>query len=775
MKRSRPAILALLTALALGAFAAAPAAPVSGAASADAVRIGSAPELPAGARAVGAAPAAQQLDLYVALEPRDPAALARFAAEVSDPRSPRYGDHLSVPEFAARFGAGEDRVAAVRAALAARGLSVGATGANDLSLPVSATVAEAEAAFGVSIEAVRTAAGELAYANDRAPQLPAAAAPFVQGVLGLDDLPRASHAGDGDGHRAPAPAPQTAVAATTAAATFPASGPRPCQDALDTQQKEGGYTADQIAAAYGFDDLYAAGSYGAGQTVALLEMQPLLQKDVDAYQECYGTDVEVARVDVNGGPGPESSDDGEAALDVEQLIGLAPEARIVVYQAPNSGADETAIFAEWVQRNLARVMSSSWGICERETSAEHRLAVDTLLQEAAAQGQSFFVAAGDYGSTDCYVEPEKGNEEEEKEQAENHFLNVDFPGSDPWATDVGGTRLEDPTAPTATDYLWNDSEDGSWGAGGSGVSERFPMPSYQQAAAPGLGVIGPLSSGAKCGSPTLCRQVPDVSALAATVNGETGYVVHAEDRWETNGGTSAAAPLWAAVATLVNASPACGGQAIGFANPALYAIAGDPASYAASFRDVTTARPGGKPTTNIFEATQPYPAGPGYDMASGLGTPRLPGLAAALCALANPPAPPAPPASEQKSSPSSVPAPQAPPAVPTVGRAALTGVAASRPKLVFTVTARPGARLRRVVVQLPPALLSDDPSNAIRFRFHQPRGSAKLKLAYPRIQTSRKLLARVKSGVTKRLGFVVVSRETGGKGARLPLVLPLDP
>ncbi|HYC81541.1 MAG TPA: protease pro-enzyme activation domain-containing protein, partial [Solirubrobacterales bacterium] len=494
MKRSRPAILALLTALALCAFAAAPAAPVSGAAEAAGTPVGSAPELPAGTRVIGDAPAGQRLHLYVALEPRDPAALARFAAEVSDPRSPRYRDYLGVPEFAQRFGATEAQVAAVRSALLARGLAVGEAGANNLSLPVTATVAEAEAAFGVAIERVRTASGELAIANDGPPALAASAAPFVQGVLGLDDLARASRAGDGGGSP-PASATPAGPAALASVATFPTTGPKPCADALAQQQKEGGYTADEIAAAYGFDQLYVAGNYGAGQTVALLEMEPLLQKDVDAYQECFGTDVEVARVDVNGGPGPESKEDGESALDVEQLIGLAPEARIVVYQAPNSGADEAAIIAEWVQRNTAKVMSSSWGLCERETGEENRTAVDTLLQEAAAQGQSFFVASGDYGSTDCYEKPEEGNEEEEKEEAEKHFLNVDFPGSDPWATDVGGTRLEHPTAQAPIDYLWNDSVDGGWGAGGGGLSEHFAMPAYQSGAAPGLNVLGPLSSG----------------------------------------------------------------------------------------------------------------------------------------------------------------------------------------------------------------------------------------------------------------------------------------
>jgi subtilase family serine protease len=768
VKRSRPAIVTLLTALVLGAFAAAPAAPVSGAATGAAVRVGPAPELPAGTEAVGAAPDEQRLQLYVALEPRDPAALARFATAVSTPGSPLYGEHLSVPRFAQRFGAGDAQVATVRAALAARGLAVGPTAANDLSLPVTATVAEAEAAFGLAIDSVRTAAGRIAYANDRAPALPAAAAPYVQGVLGLQDVARSERAGDGDA----GPTTPTAEPAATSAATFPAGGPQPCQDALDQRAKDGGYTADEIAAAYGFDVLYAAGNYGAGETVALLEMEPLLQKDIDKYQQCYGTDVEVAKVDVNGGPGPESSDDGEAALDVEQLIGLAPEARILVLQAPNSTAGEVGILSEYVQRNVAKVMSSSWGICESEADKASFATVETLLREAAAQGQSFFVAAGDYGSTDCYEEPEEGNKEAEETQAKNHFLNVDFPGSNPWATDVGGTRLEDPTAAAPVDYLWDDSVNGSWGAGGSGVSESFAMPSYQQGAATGLNVVGPLSSGATCGSPTFCRQVPDVSALAATVNGETGYVIHAEDRWETNGGTSAAAPLWAAVATLVNASPTCGGHTIGFANPALYAIAADPSSYAASFRDVTTARPGGKPTTNIFDPAQPYPAGPGYDMASGLGTPRVPALAASLCALADPPAPSAPPSShtaELSEPPKAVPAP----AVPTVGRAALTGIATRKPKLVFTVTARPGAKLGKVILQMPPALESDDPTGTVRFELAKPRPSAKLKVAYPAIRVTPKLLEHFQSGVTKRLGFVVATRETGGKGARLPLELPL--
>jgi pro-kumamolisin-like protein len=232
------------------------------------------------------------------------------------------------------------------------------------------------------------------------------------------------------------------------------------------------------------------------------------------------------------------------------------------------------------------------------------------------------------------------------------------------------------------------------------------------------------------------------------------------------GGTSAAAPLWAAAAALINANPACAGRTIGFANPALYEVAAS--DYAANFDDVTASKPGGKPTTDRYVEGEPFPAGPYYDMASGLGTPIAPGLAASLCALANPPAPPAP----ARASPPA-PAPTTAPSPPAVGRAALTGIAEGKPKLVFTVTARSGAELQKVVVQLPPALLTESPANTIRFEFRKPRTSAKLKLSYPAIRVSPKLREHFKSGVTKRLGFVVATRESGGKGARLPLVLAL--
>ncbi|HKZ12313.1 MAG TPA: S53 family peptidase [Solirubrobacterales bacterium] len=736
------------------------------------VPVQAAPELPGGASFAGAVAPERQLSLYVALEPRDPAALASFAEGVATPGSPIYGDYLSVPQFAARFGPTPAQVATVRSALAARGLDVGAPSADSLSLPVTATAAEAEAAFGTAIDRVATAGGRVAFANRSAPLVPAAAAPYVQGILGLDNLVRA-HRHD---------TMQSSTSSTTAATEPPRTsvltgGPQPCAEALQVQQdEEFGYTADQVASAYSLPGFYAQGNFGAGQTVALLEMEPTGPKDIDAYQSCYGTHAEVTYVPVEGGSGEyKKGDDGESALDIEQIIGLAPDVKIRVYEGPNPS--EVALLSAYVSDNEAKIMSSSWGICEKDAEPTEEKATNVLLQEAAAQGQSFFVAAGDNGASDCYEPPGdtyKG-------------LQVDSPGTDPFATDVGGTRMAAPTTPPV-EYIWNDAAAGE-GAGGGGISERFPMPAYQQTASPALNVLGPLSSGTQCGLASgYCRQVPDVSADAAPA---TGYIVHTEDVWGVTGGTSAAAPLWAAFIALTQASPACGGKPIGFANPALYKIAGE--GYAGNFNDITTARPGGAPTTGLFSPSEPYAPGPAYDMATGLGTPIGTSLAASLCAFINPSAPPTVPVMAAKTAPA---ARAKTPNPAQVSGAHLGNVLKGKPRLTFSLAAREGAKLTNITVGVPPALdvakdaqalaqgivvrsadgtklkfTATSTPGTIRIRLSSPQASVTLKIGFPALVTTPKLAAHIREGRTHKLGLVLTTRESGGTGARLPLTV----
>jgi hypothetical protein len=587
------------------------------ASSPPAVRLGSAPILPADAHTVAALPGAKQLQLTVALNSQDPSGLARFATGVATPASPLFHRYLTVPQFAQRFGAAPAQIATVQSALRAQGLSVGGPRANDLTLPVTGTAAQVEAAFSTSLSQVELPSGRLAYANSQAPLVPSSAAPYIQGVIGLDDLTV-----DQPQQRSSTPALSHSFAAGSSALSpqVATGGPQPCPEA-EEEQEEGSYTADQIASAYQLSSLYATGDLGAGQTVALLELEPYLPSDIATYQACYGTSAAVSNVEVAGGPGPYEGEDGEAALDIEQIIGLAPKANILVYQSPNTENATVEVISAMVSQDTAKVISSSWGKCEAFTTGTAMNAENTLLQEAAAQGQSFFVSSGDTGSEAC-----SRNDEGDTS------LSVLNPASQPFATGVGGTTMSPPGPPPA-EYVWNEGpySEGGGGSGG-GISSQWPMPAYQSGAAASLGVINANSSSQPCGASTDCREVPDVSADA---DASTGYVVYSENTWKTTGGTSAAAPLWAAFTGLANSSPACRGIPIGFANPSLYKIAGS--SYLNNFHDVTQAYPGLEPNNDTLAANEGmYPVGPGYDMTTGIGTPIGPSLAASLCALASP-------------------------------------------------------------------------------------------------------------------------------------------
>jgi subtilase family serine protease len=753
-------------------------------AAADTAPVGEAPALPEGTTTLGAAAPQRELSLTVALAPSDPAALEAFATEVSTPGSPAYGQYLSVEEFGARFGADEEAMAAVRSALAARGLTVGAPGPNRLSLPVKTTVEGAEEAFGLSVERVELPDGRVAIANDRAPRLAAVAAPFVQTVTGLSTVEAPTPAG-GSRHRGAGSILPGADALTRAAGVAPAAGsttaadssastvgPQPCEAATKAAGEEQ-FTANEVGDAYGFPAYYAAGNFGAGQTVALMEFEPYLPSDIATYQKCFGTSTQVTNVPVEGGAGPYEGEDGEAALDIEQVIALAPGAHIAVFEAPEEGGTEIGILEAWVRQGTAKVMSSSWGNCEPEIEAGYAAAKDTLLQEAATQGQSFLVAAGDEGSSDCYGEGSK----KQKEQKE---LAVDSPSGMPYSTSVGGTRLATEGTPPA-EYVWNDNP--AEGAGGGGVSRYFAMPTYQSSAAPSVGVTA-ASVGAPCVVPGgLCRQVPDV---AANADPGSGYVVFSEGTWGGIGGTSAAAPLWGAMLALVNADPACEGHSVGFANPALYAIAS--VDYAANFHDITTAKPEGKPNNNIFEANGLYPLRVGYDMATGLGSPNAPALGASLCAYLNPaPTPPVtenPPASNPPAAPPAgtqpAPKPKAKPG--SVSHATLSGLSGANPKLAFALTAATGGSLKSVTVKLPagvsvgpkktlghgvvvtgggrvPVKVSGS-GQTLRITLTKPVGTATFKLASPTLvgPSTHKKRAKAHGKVTVSL----VVGETGG-------------
>ena len=673
------AVLSLSTA-GLAAFALAVPGAFAAATPTRTARVGVAPTLPADAQRIGAVPAAKQLRLTVALVSQDPSGLASFASEVSTPSSAHFRQYLGVAQFAQRFGATPAQLAAVRASLQAQGLTVGAPTANDLTLPVGGTAAQVEQAFSTSLSQVALAGGRTAYANVQPPSIAASVAPFVQGVVGLDDLSRdqpqdvtrrslVRHS-----HTAPSRSPNASRAGNVQVAT---GGPQPCEAAQELQEpfefaagkRAAGVTADQVATAYQLSGLYHAGNFGAGQTIALFEQEAFLPSDIASYQSCYGTSATVTPIDVDGGPEPSEEGDPEAALDIEQIIGLAPQAHVLVYQGPiEQNVAPVDIIARIVSDDSAKVISTSWGICEELTGSSVIAAENTLLQEAAAQGQSFFSASGDSGSEQC-----------SQFKSSNKTISVLNPASQPFATGVGGTTLFSRQESEARFYtgelppsesVWNDGSGQGGGATGGGISQKWAMPSYQADAAPGVGVVKAGVSGGSCGGASLCREVPDV---AADADSRTGYIVFAdieeEDGWTFIGGTSAAAPLWAALTGLADASPACHGLSVGFANPSLYSLAGS--AYSTDFRDISEASVFTASTNNNERSeASPFPVSAQYDMTTGIGAPIGESLAGGLCALASAPheaeAVPQPQPLVEQQHTTATPAPAPAPAPPTV-------------------------------------------------------------------------------------------------------------
>lgn len=617
------------------------------------VKVGARPRLPQGARQVGTTSASKTLHVTVALAPRDPLGLHAFASAVSTPGSPDYRHYLTVGQFAQRYGATSAAVAQVESTLRSEGLHVGAPAANHLTLPVTGTVAKVDKAFAVSERQVRLHGGRVAYANAQAPKLPASAADHIQSVIGLDNLtmakPMLAHAGKSGGARAHARSAARAAVTTHASARSSAARPQaagtpsPCSAAQALQATPGtslsagpeGYTADQIGAAYGTSSLLGAGDTGAGQTIAMFELESWYPSDAAAYQACYGTHAQVSQVNVDGG-GSAGSDGGlEPALDVELATTSAPGANVLVYDAPNSGQGMLDEWSAIISQDQAKVVSTSWGACEAAENSQGFLqSENTLFEEAAAQGQTVLAAAGDSGSAAC-----SGNDPADTS------LSVSDPASQPFVTGVGGTSLytgsnSNPSyytpGTTPAQGVWNDGPSATGAsATGGGVSAVWGMPSYQSTAASGLGVIN-AHSGGSCGQ-TYCREVPDVSFNA---DPNTGYVVDAHDvygsGWTIAGGTSAAAPMWAAYIALANAQSSCRGLTVGFANPLLYQTAS--AAYSSDFEDVANPSPISSAADNDGLGVNGglYPVTANYDMTTGLGTLSGANLAPALCAAAAP-------------------------------------------------------------------------------------------------------------------------------------------
>ena len=648
--RSSRGLATLVAAGTLAGFATLPAGATTHRPASDALAtVARSPRIPAGAQRIGSVSGSTTLRVGVALRPRNAAALTAFATAVSTPGSRSYHQYISPAGFAARFGPSAATIAAVRSSLAAEGLSVGKVSKNGLLLPVRGTAARIDAAFHTTTARFRLADGAVGISRTSAIRLPGTIARSISAVVGLDNL---VHPHSVAALHATTAQARTHRAAVAKAAPHITGAPNACSAASAMAVASGGLTDSQIAQAYGVDGLYSAGDFAAGKTVAIYELEPYATSDIKSFDQCYfGNSAATTmlshlhRINVDGGQqvGPGS---GESELDIEDVAALAPQATINVYQAPNTeygGLDE---YNRIVSDDTAQVISTSWGLCEAAVQAGEpgvQGVENVIFEEAAAQGQSAFSAAGDDGSDDCAghastpVAP---------------TLSVDDPSSQPYVVAVGGTTIDTIGSNGPSERVWNDGA--YWGAGGGGISDSWIAPTWQAqsgvpgfanstvvakadtyAAANGIGGGGFCQTDAADGSGTTpCRELPDVTAQADEFTGAITVYQAQYGGWTTFGGTSSATPIWAALTADMAASSGCTGTAgLGFVSPELYAVASNPTTYAASFNDIKAGN------NDTFGSTKGlFGATTGFDMAAGLGSPRVTGtggsngLAHYLCA-----------------------------------------------------------------------------------------------------------------------------------------------
>jgi len=610
---------------------------------------------------------ASSMSVEVALAPRNEAGLNRELTEAYSAGSGQYHDWLGQGQFDARYAP----AAAVRASIArylrGQGLSVAATDSPFL-LRVTSSSAKIETAFHTALSSYAAAGGVRYFANSTQVRLPAAIAADVQGVVGLSNTVRlrsqairpSGKAGkDGKAGSSTAsceasyPTTDELFAFTNKGTAFP--------DGYGGAPGCGGLTPAQTNSIYGAPAA-SPRTEGAGVNAAVFELSGYQPSDIDAWAQYFygdGYQPNLTQVNVDGGPlskycpkgdkcEADYSGDIEVDADIEQELAVAKDAHVYVYDAPNDETGQTSLdeYVKIANQDVAATVSTSWGVCEKSAGKAYAEAENTIFEQMALQGQSVFAAAGDNGAFDCLGYDGKG-------------VNVDDPEAQPWVTSVGGTSLESDNPGTnpspgypasGTETVWNVDNlcsdqprtetnddlggyywcgaDGT-GAGGGGSSEFWGEPFYQK----GPGVIsqdttyGKSSCALASGSGTPCREVPDISANADEYTGYAEYCTGSKATknstcatfahgggWFAIGGTSLSTPLWAA---LITDRDSYRGVRAGNVNPLLYGwLDTNPCQY---FNDITGTGSLQQAATNNGR----FPTTPGYDEATGAGTPKF--------------------------------------------------------------------------------------------------------------------------------------------------------
>ncbi len=482
----------------------------------------------------------ERMVLVLAPSAEQQAALDALVEAQQDPNSPEYHEWLTPAEFGARFGVSDTQLAQVTSWLTAHGFAIDEVSPGRGQLLFSGTASQVSSTFHSEIHSYNVN-GATHIANTQDPQIPSELAGVVGGVVTLNDFRRSSQIAR---QRPLAAQPEYSAGATHY--LFPSD----------------------FATIYDLNPLYSAGTNGSGAAIAIAGRSNISLSDVASFRSTAGLASNLPSVIVNGNnPGLVSGDQSEATLDVEWAGAVAPGAAVdLVVAASTATTDGVDLASEYIVNHAtAPVVSVSYASCEQEMGTTELGFYNGLWEQAASEGLSVFVAAGDAGAAGCQA----GNAATGTEAAVNGLC------TSPYATCVGGTEFNEGDAAaqywsatnssaygSALSYIpeaaWNESAlDGGTGlwASGGGASTVSKQPAWQQ------GVSGTGAAGGM-------RAVPDVSLSAANHDGY--FTVEGGERWIVSG-TSAAAPAFAGIMALVADKE---GKGQGSVNARLYALAG---------------------------------------------------------------------------------------------------------------------------------------------------------------------------------------------------------
>lgn len=520
---------------------------------------------------LGPTAADESVRFSVSLRLPGEAALNAYLAGLAQPGSPYYRRFLAPADFGARFGLSDRALANVVGWLTGTGLEA-STSPQRTSISVAGSAAQVNHLLGITLVDRQNAAGARYHVPLGEPQVPSALSDEVAVVVGLNTEPVQQPAFGG---------------------IYASGVPAP------------GLTPDIVSRAYEISPLHDAGYDGKGLSIAIVSFDTFTPTDVADFDQRVGIAgaPDVQRISLDGGPDAPGSGTGEVALDIQVIRGIAPKAKIISYEGPNTSDGLVPIISRIVADGQAKIVSNSWGTCENRNDPQAMAAEEHELAAAVAAGISVFTSSGDDAAYDCRRVNISDNPFER-----DISPGVDWPAASTNVVAVGGTFLSTREDGTYLDEAGWESPLGGSGSGG-GLSRYQARPAWQQ----GAGVDNAQSNGK--------RQVPDVAGPADPTSGFFILYTDPDQGSQVSGrvgGTSAAAPFWAASMLLTQQlAQSQGVAALGPLGPVLYQVAAQ--------------QPAGTVLHDIIRGGNLlYDAGVGWDYATGLGSPRVAQLAVAI-------------------------------------------------------------------------------------------------------------------------------------------------